>query len=272
MHFKLISDLEPDPTVDLQDRGLHYGDGLFETMLLDNGQIKYWPEHYDRLYFSAKKLTIDCPEKSWFEQYLQPYFDLNQRLIIKIILTRGSGGRGLNLPHEMPHNVYLLKYKAVKVEKYQPVKAILSEITLPVNKNLAGLKHLNRLDYILATQQLKSRKPFNEALLFDTDGYLIESLISNLFFVKAGIVFTPKLDTAGVEGVMRNLILKNLKQSGKDVKIGSYSKHDVVTADECFLCNSVQGIRPVTQIEDIMFNMGPVTINLQKIFYGHSGS
>ncbi len=272
MHFKLISDLEPGSTVDLQDRGLHYGDGLFETMLLDNGQIKYWLEHYERLFSSAKKLDIDCPEKSWFEHHLQPYVDLNQRLIIKIIITRGSGGRGLNLPEEIFHNIYLLKYKSVKVDNYQSVKAIFSEITLPVNKNLAGLKHLNRLDYILATQQLKTRQQFNEALLFDTDRYIIETIISNFFFVKAGVVFTPKLDVAGVEGIMRGLILKNLKQSGKEVKIGSYSKHDVVTADECFICNSVQGIRPVIQIEDIMFNIGPVTKYLQEIFYGHSGS
>ncbi len=272
MHFKLISDLKPDPTVDLQDRGLHYGDGLFETMLLDNGQIKYWIEHYERLFNTAKKLTIDCPAKSWFEHHLQPYLDLNQRLIIKIIITRGSGGRGLNLPEDISHNIYLLKYKAVKVDNYQSVKALFSEITLPVNKNLAGIKHLNRLDYILATQQLKTRPLFNEALLFDTDGHIIESIISNLFFVKAGVVFTPKLDVAGVEGIMRGLILKNLKRRGKEVKIGSYSKQDVVTADECFLCNSVQGIRPVVQIEGIMFNMGPVTKNLQEIFYDHSGS
>ncbi len=80
------------------------------------------------------------------------------------------------------------------------------------------------------------------------------------------------MDTSGVDGVLRQLILKNLKQNEKGVKIGYYSKQDVIEADECFLCNSVQGIRPVIQIEDIQFTIGPVTTNLQQIFHGHSGN
>ncbi|MBT3204337.1 MAG: aminodeoxychorismate lyase [Gammaproteobacteria bacterium] len=269
MHYKLISDLQGNQQVDLQDRGFQYGDGLFETMLLDNGEIKYWPEHYSRLYSSAKKLYISCPDKDWFEENLQGYIDLNLRLVIKIILTRGSGGRGLKLPEESQANVYLLKYDSSKTTEYQQVKAIFSEITLSKNRNLAGLKHLNRLDYVLATHQLKSRSQFNEALLLDDEGSIIESIINNFFFIKDGVVFTPSLETSGVDGIMRQLILKNLKQNGKAVKIGHYSKHDVVTADECFLCNSVQGISPVIQIEDIKYKIGPITKDLQTKFHGH---
>ncbi len=272
MHYKLISDLQENQQVDLQDRGFQYGDGLFETMLLDNGEIKYWPEHYSRLHSSAKRLYISCPDKDWFEEKLRGYIDLNLRLVIKIILTRGSGGRGLKLPEKTQANVYLLKYGSPKTIEYQPLKAIYSEITLPKNRNLAGLKHLNRLDYILATRQLKSRNQFNEALLFDEDDYIIESIINNFFFIKDGVVCTPSLETSGVNGIMRKLILKNLKQNGKAVKIGHYTRHDVVTADECFLCNSVQGIRPVTQIEGINYKIGTITKDLQTEFHGHQGN
>ena len=187
-------------------------------------------------------------------------------------MTRGSGGVGLDFPDDLPNNIYLLKYTPRKPILNQSIKAIFSDITLPVNRNLAGLKHLNRLDYILATQQLKSRSGFNEALLLDSNGYVIESIVNNFFFVKDGLVCTPNLETSGVDGVMRQLILKNLKQSGKEVKIRSYSKNDVITADECFLCNSVQGIRPVIQIENTQFNIGKITKHLQKIFHGHSGN
>lgn len=272
MHYKLISDLNKSQQVDCQDRGLHYGDGLFETMFLCEGEIKYWSEHYDRLSSSAKKLYMGCPEKNWFEKNLQPYIDLKQRLIIKILLTRGSGGRGLNLPDELPGNIYLLKYSADNILNNQAIKSIFSEITLPSNKNLAGMKHLNRLDYILATHQLKSRSEFNEALLFDNYGNIIESIVHNIFFAKEEIIFTPDLDTSGVDGIMRQLVLKNLKQNRKEVKIGDYSKQDVLSADECFLCNSVQGIRPVIQIEDIQFTIGPITKKLQKIFHDHQGN
>ncbi|MCK4707395.1 MAG: aminotransferase class IV, partial [Gammaproteobacteria bacterium] len=131
MHYKLISDLDTNSQVDRQDRGLHYGDGIFETMLLSNGKIMYWTEHYARLSFSAKKLYMGCPEKTWFEQNLQPFIDLNQPLIIKIILTRGSGGRGLSLPDELSNNIYILKYSADKHNINQYVKAIFSDIALP---------------------------------------------------------------------------------------------------------------------------------------------
>jgi 4-amino-4-deoxychorismate lyase len=269
MHYKLISDLQENQQVDLQDRGFHYGDGLFETILLDHGEIKYWNEHYSRLHSSAKKLYISCPDKDWFEEKLHAYIELNLRLVIKIILTRGSGGRGLKLPEKSQANVYLLKYESSKTSEYQQVKAIFSEITLPKNKNLAGIKHLNRLDYILATKQLKSRNKFNEALLFDDDDYIIESIINNFFFIKDDVIFTPSLETSGVAGIMRQLVLKNLKQNRKAVKIGRYTRGDVVTADECFLCNSVQGIRPVIQIEDIDYKIGTITKDLQTKFHGH---
>lgn len=272
MRYRLISDLEVQPYVDLHDRGLHYGDGLFETMLLHNGEIKYWPEHYERLSNSANKLKMRCPERDWFEKQLQPYIDLNQRLIIKIILTRGSGGRGLNLPDNLPNNIYLLRYIDSNSYKNQSIKAIFSEITLPSNLNLAGLKHLNRLDYVLATDELATKNEFNEALLFDINGFIIEGIVNNLFFTRDGEIYTPDLHSSGVDGVMRQLILKNLKQNAKEVKIGNYSKQDIITADECFLCNSVQGIRPVIQIENIKFTIGPITQNLQKIFHGHAGN
>lgn len=272
MHYKLISDLDKTTRLDSQDRGLHYGDGLFETMLLSDGHIKYWPEHYARLSLSAKKLYIDCPDKSWFEQKLKPFIDLEQRLVIKIILNRGSGGRGLNFPDDLVSNIYLLKYKTDKTSLIQSVKAMFSDITLPVNHNLAGLKHLNRLDYVLATQQLKGKGKFNEALLLNHNGHVIEGIVNNLFFVKSEQIYTPDLKFSGVNGIMRELVIKKLKQRGKKVKISNYTKNDIETADECFLCNSVQGIRPIIQLEDIHFTIGKTSKDLQNIIHGHSGN
>ena len=269
MRFNLISDLTDESHTDLQERGLHYGDGLFETMLLADGQIKYWQEHFARLQDSARKLSIECPSKHWFEFRLKPYIDLNKRFVIKIILTRGQGGRGLQLPSDLKSNIYLLKYESPTDPNKDTIKAMFSDVTLPQNFNLAGMKHLNRLDYVLAAHQLQQYPEYNEALLFNTSGFLVESIIGNLFFVKNGLICTPLLDESGVRGVMRGLILKKLKQAGKKVNIGTYVKQDVIESDECFLCNSVQGISPLTQIENTPFPIGSVTQYLQQEFHGH---
>lgn len=271
MQYNLICDLFSEQQADINERGLHYGDGLFETMLLEANQIKYWPQHYQRLFSSAHRLGIDCPPKAWFEQNLQPYIELQQSMVIKIILTRGIGGRGLLLPDRFSSNIYLLRYPYVSPSKQQ-VRAYSSEITLPKNKNLAGLKHLNRLDYVLATVELNKRQDYNEALLLNSDGHIIESIIHNLFFVSANEICTPRLDQCGVDGVMRQLIIKRLEQNGKNVKISHYTKQDIQSAEECFLCNSVQGIRPVIQLDDATYRIGPITKHLQHYFQGYAGN
>ena len=148
----------------------------------------------------------------------------------------------------------------------QIVKAYFSEITLPKNPNLAGLKHLNRLDYVLATQALNQHQDYDEALLLDSDGHVIEAIVHNLFFVLDDAICTPDLSRSGVDGVMRQMILKSLIESGKNVKIGDFSRQDILSASECLLCNSVQGVRALIQLEQQNYPIGPVTQRLQKIF------
>ena len=270
MRFNLISDLMPASSVDLQDRGLHYGDGVFETLLLHNGEIKYWNEHFDRLSFSADKLHIACPKKSWIEQQLKLYIELNRTLILKIILNRGNGGRGLLLPEDGTPNIVMLKYDYKLPDIYQPVNTIISEIALPLNSNLAGLKHTNRLDYILAIERLKKHPAANEAILCDTDGFLVEGLVNNLFFIRRNEVYTPALDQSGVDGIMRNLIIKKLNEDAIEVHINRFTVQKLIDSDECFMCNSVQGIRPITRIDNTHFELGPITQKLQHSFSGHT--
>lgn len=270
MRYNLVTDLEKQQP-DIHDRGLHYGDGLFETLLLDGDKIHFWALHYRRLSTSAARLNIGCPDRSWFERHLTPYLELKQKLIIKILLTRGSGGRALKLPDEMSPTVYILHYPCKNNFENQSIKAIISDITLPKNKALAGLKHLNRLNYVLATQALKQHQHFNEALLCDDDGYVIESIVHNIFFVKNNELCTPNLSHSGVEGVMRQLILEKMIQSHQAVKIGRFTRQDLFSASECFLCNSVQGIRPVLRIQETEFAAGPVTRQLQEVFHGVTG-
>ena len=268
MSFNLITDLDPSHQADAQDRGLHYGDGLFETLLIHQGNVRYWQEHYARLYASCERLKIPCPQQSWLERALQPYVDSAESLIVKIIITRGTGGRGLSLSDKTQPNVYIFKYPVELSHINQPIRVTISEVTLSKSPLLAGIKHLNRLFYVLATQQLQSENNFDEALLLDSEGYLVEAIVHNLFFISNDITYTPDLTASGVDGIMRNLVLKKLKELDKPVKIGHYTPEQLFQADECFLCNSVQGIRPITLVKKQRFDPGPVTRLLQQSIHG----
>lgn len=263
MRYNLVTDLD-NGQADLQDRALHYGDGLFETMLLQSDDIPLWDMHYRRLSKSAQRLSINCPPKDWFEMHLKPFSDLKQDLVIKILLTRGSGGRGLILPDGLTPNIFMLHYPLTIDINNQSIKACISEVTLPKNRNLAGLKHLNRLDYVLATQALNHQRGYNEAMLCDDDGHIIESIVHNVFFVVDNELCTPDLSECGVEGIFRQLIIDKLKNKNIDVNISRFSIESLLTASECFLCNSVQGIRPVILIRDKALGIGPVTQQLQQ--------
>lgn len=271
MPYNLITDLQTGSQVEINDRGLQYGDGLFETLLIESsGRLSFWDEHYKRLQTSADRLAITCPDKPWLERQLESFQDLQQTLVVKIILTRGSQGRGLSMPLIQPSNIYLSHFKQDKFEQNQTIKATISEVALPENPNLAGLKHLNRLDYVLATDQLNKRTGFDEAILLDTQGFVIESIVNNIFFVKNNEIFTPELTSSGVEGIMREIVLKHLKQTNKNVNIGKFKVKHLMQADECFLCNSVQGIRPVITIDHTDFPIGEYSKQLTQDIYGSS--
>ena len=259
----------PDSTnsevIDPQDRGLHFGDGLFETLLKKDGQLIFWDEHYDRLCRGCLRLQLPIPEPEWLMQKLNRIGDSN--LIIKIIVTRGSGGRGLALPTPDHPSVYILTYPHTTAVSEEPGLAVsLCHTRLPINTNLAGLKHLNRLDYVLAAIELETRENKEEGILCDTAGFLIEGIISNLFFFLDGCIYTPSLEFSGVEGVMRNLILKYFAAQSIKVKIGRYTPELLFQASECFLSNSIRGIRSVRSVDQHRYAPGPIARELNKVF------
>lgn len=260
MRFNLITDIDPT-SVGLHERGLHYGDGLFETLLIQGGRIRWWHRHYQRLRMGAQRLRIPCPEKEWLDRALEPYLEREIDAVVKIMVTRGSGGRGLQMPEHHEPSVFILNYPYSPLQD-RSLKITFSDIQLALDPLLAGIKHLNRLPYVLATESLSNKPGFDEAVLLDRRGNVVECIVHNLFFISNGIVNTPDLSLSGVTGIMRNLVLESLKQTDISVKIGHFSREELENADEIFLCNSVQGIRPVTGIEDRALSIGAVTTQL----------
>ena len=251
------------------DRGLAYGDGLFETLAVRDGDILNWPQHVERLRRGCDKLKIRRPD---FEQLFEETHNVASdydRSVVKIIITRGAGGRGYTPPAAgvtptriVARHMWPNEYR----EREQTgVHVCIAQHRISVNPDLAGLKHLNRLDQVLASAELMERDA-DEALMLDPNDHVIEATRCNLFTVRDGLLATPRLDNCGVRGVMRAIILQlapavSLRAEETEITLGSLRE-----ADEVFLCNAIAGIWPVVEIDDDprqVFAIGGYTRRLQ---------
>lgn len=255
-----MPDLEINNSLDWQERGLHYGDGLFETLLKLNGEIPLWEDHYRRLKKGCDRLRISLADEKWLAQRVSRETGGQDSAIIKIIVTRGCGGRGLQLPERNQSSIFVLKYpyRAIKDEDLA-LDVSVCQTRLPINPNLAGIKHLNRLDYVLAAIELEALDNKDEAILCDTDGFIVEGIVSNLFFYMHEVMYTPALELAGVEGIMRQRVLNQLQHASIAVEEGRFRPQLLLRSSECFMCNSVHGVRPIQSVNQQKFVTGAVT-------------
>lgn len=258
-----------DALVSPLDRGFSYGDGFFETCRCVKGRIPLWPYHRERLLKSAERLNIPIDE-----QLLQRY--LEQALftcsavpdsVVKIQVTRGVGGRGYRLPENTLPTYFVGVFPGSPLDAgafRDGASVRICDIRLGKNPALAGIKHLNRLEHILARAEWVDE--YTEGLLLSTDGKLIEATVSNLFIVKDKQLLTPDLSEAGVAGIMRRVIIEVLApQLNLPVKITDCDLTTLAQADEVFLSNSVYGIWPVNQITGLSAKWDQsITRSLQK--------
>ena len=262
-----MPDSQINQLLHMQERGLHYGDGLFETLLKLDSELPLWDSHYSRLQKGCNRLHIPIPGEQWLRQKIDAETSTDDSVVIKVIVTRGIGGRGLELPKHNQASVFILKYPYTAMNgEALKLDVTICNTRLPLNRNLAGLKHLNRLDYVLATIELGQMGNKSEALLCDTDGYLVEGIVTNLFFCDREKVYTPSLEFAGVEGIMRQKILEYLAGQAIPVQIGRFYPDLLLAANECFLCNSVHGVRPIRSIDEANFATGAINQMLMQVF------
>lgn len=255
------------------DRGLAYGDGLFETCRLERGEPTLWSLHSQRLSLGAERLKIplnlDELDRQR-QQLLTAVADAGyQDGVLKLIVTRGRGGRGYALPTNPSPTLCWQFFQGVKPHWDDNARAGIQlrvcDQRLPDNPRLAGLKHLNRLDYVLARSEWTDEFP--EGLLLDRQGHAIEGTLSNLFAWRDGQLCTPSLELAGVAGVMRRLISETLApQLGMNVVERQLTLEDLAQARELFMCNSVFGIWPVTHLvpQGLSYAIGPASLELQS--------
>jgi 4-amino-4-deoxychorismate lyase len=259
--------------IHVADRGLAYGDGVFETLAVQQGEPAYWDRHMQRLASGCERLGLPVPDAAALRADATRIFGIEDRLVLKILVTRGAGGRGYTPPQEVECNQILMTSPWPEVyDEYARtgIEVGVCKTRMGRNPALAGLKHLNRLEQVLASRELAS-EGLVEGLMLDEHGNVIEGTRTNLFAVKNGVFQTPQLRYCGVAGVMRAVILDELQAAGIPWVESDLALDEVLGADEIFMCNSIAGIWPVTRIsgeKPRALAIGPETRALQDRLTG----
>lgn len=228
--------------VDPSDRALAYGDGLFETLLVHAGEPVWWPEHWRRLERGAAVLGIALPDQETLRQAsAQLLQKAPQRCVLKIVVSRGSGGRGYGLP-EAAEPTTIISWHRVP-ETVGPVQLRWCEMRWAVQPRLAGIKHLNRLEQVLARAEWTDPEIF-DGLVLDTEGRVVSATSANVFALVQGRWCTPPVHRCGIAGLMRAWILGNAAGAVE----ADLRAPDIESAEALFLCNAVRGILPVRRL------------------------
>ena len=232
----------------VSDRGLHYGDGVFETIAIRNKQPQFLASHLDRLKLGCSALSIPLPDMDELGSEIASLTDtVADKAILKIIITRGSGGRGYR-PEAAPQVTRVLTLHPwgdhINEHREKGIQLTLCETRLAHNPQLSGFKHLNRLEQVLASAELTDN--FQEGIMQDMDGFIIEGTMSNLFIVTGdNTVKTPRLGQCGIQGIMRDKLLKWLKNNKINVVEANIRMGEVLQAQSILMSNSIIGLWPV---------------------------
>lgn len=261
-------------TVSALDRGLLFGDGLFETIAVQAGKPRYWQAHLDRLRQGCSRLGIDMVDEDVLEREAGMLCGSGTQAVLKIIITRGAGGRGYGMPAaSVPTRVLQLHpwpdYPASNSQ--HGVRVRVCSTRMGHNPVLAGIKHLNRLEQVLARAEWDDAA-IAEGLLLDQQERLIEGTMSNVFLVIDKVLVTPELDQCGVAGVTRARLLELAHAAGILTDSRDVTASELSGAREIFVCNSIIGIWPVRDVDGQAYPPGETTRQLQELLQADAGA
>lgn len=242
----------PTEALSARDRGLAYGDGHFTTMLVKQGQVVWWPDHLARLQHASARLGFaDLPWDQLATEVAQLAGGQTQA-VAKIVLTRGSGGRGYDgADCRSPTRIVSLGDYPVHYQGWQQdgIAALVCRQQLGDAPMLAGLKTLGRLEQVLLKSELAARGGV-EGIVLNSRGFLVEGVSANLFWRRGKTVFTPDLSRGGVDGIMRRRVMMMLKHMGIELRVVEAPLESLWQAEEVWLTNTLMGIVPLIRIGD----------------------
>jgi 4-amino-4-deoxychorismate lyase len=251
-------------SLDVGDRGLQFGDGLFETMARVAGCVRRLEMHLARLRGGCERLGIEYPGDDLLKSEIARLGSEPGRAVIKLIVTRGVSARGYAASAGAPTRVLGLHPwpQHPRDASSAGVAIRFCDLRLPDQPALAGLKHLNRLEQVLARREWQD-PAIAEGLMCDARGNVVCGTMSNVFVAREGKLVTPSMDRAGVRGTLRETVLQRARAMGVAVvETDDVSRADILRADELFLTNAIIGVWPVRQLEDRQWIPGALTRRL----------
>ena len=250
--------------ISIFNRNFQYGDGLFETCVVNNNQILFWEKHLSRLDIGCRKLKIKNIEEEIWLKDIKKALSLTSKknCVLKLILSRGNSQRGYSYPDDiLPVRVVIVS-EMKNVQAKESFSLEYASSGYHSNPNLAGIKHCNRIEQILARSSLKR----DEAIMLDENQNIISVTQGNIYFIFGQSLVTPKLDRCGVIGSRRSLILELAESIELNVEEGNVSMNDAKKADEAFISNSIMGIQSVNSIEEYQLTKRLVTKQIKIAF------
>lgn len=263
MNVRLYAGAAPVSGIEAANRGIAYGDGLFETMRVHGGRVAWWDRHWARLQHGASRLGIALPEAAFVTNEVEDMARIGGAGVLKLICSRGAGGRGYAPAADTPCDWQLALH---------PLPAMLAgglvlrwcSTRLALQPLLAGMKHCNRLEQVLARAEWSdpqaAGRDADDGLLCDSQGAVVCATAANVFVLRDGQWITPLLDQCGVAGVCREVLLGAL-----EVREAVLTPHQVEAADAVFLCNAVRGILPVARLAGRAWAPHPAVVQAQAL-------
>jgi 4-amino-4-deoxychorismate lyase len=250
------------------DRGLHFGDGVFETIACRQRRARFLSLHLDRLTSSCERLSIALGDVATVRQEIEHAAAAAGDSLIKLIVTRGPAvARGYGWSGTESATRVLLRYAWPQEDTaawLDGVRVDIARMKLGENAALAGMKHLNRLEHVLARAEVPNKEA-TELLVFSSSGRLISGTMTNVFIVRDARLLTPRIDLCGVAGVMRRVVLREATKAGLGVEEAILSEADLHSVEEVFLTNARIGVWPVRAIGQRALTVGEVTRRVQTL-------
>jgi 4-amino-4-deoxychorismate lyase len=246
--------------VSADDRGLLYGDGLFETMAATEGKVRNLDLHLARLEDGCRRLSMPTPSSGLIAEECSRVLEGIGNATVKLIVTRGTGPRGYRPPPE-PTVTRIVTSMAPRPrgDTLPPLVVRLCQTRLGLNPLLAGLKHLNRLEQVMACAEWEDPE-IGEGLMLSVDGRLISATAANVFLVLDGRLVTPDIRDCGVSGTMRQVVLAAARDLGIPASVEDLRPESLDVAQEVFVTNAIIGIRAVGELMGVRkWEVGEIT-------------
>jgi len=238
---------EPDALIAPTDRGLLYGDGLFETILFHRGRSALWSLHMARLVDGCRGLALPQPDVDLLAAECHELLGNGNSAVIRIAITRGSGGRAYFPPETAePTRILMRREMPNDLARQRDAGLVMHTSSIRLDANaLGGLKHMNRLEQVLIAEEC-ARHGADEALVLDSAGLIVEGLAGNIIVVRDGRLIGPGPHPAAVAGVGLEWLRR---RAGSDLEERPFGAAELTRDDALWVINSVRGPCPVRTLD-----------------------